>query len=87
MKQTFLSLLFLLIATCGWAQKVWEKPTSFFAKSPYFDIKVCKVELMDKETVLHLDVMSQGGRFQFVKETYLKTPGDSIASRCYESRW
>ena len=74
MKQTFLSLLLLLIATCGWAQKVWENPTSFFAKSPYFDIKVCKVELMDKETVLHLDVMSQGGRFQFVKETYLKTP-------------
>ena len=74
MKQTFLSLLFLLIVTCGWAQKVWENPTSFFGKSPYFDIKVCKVELMDKETVLHLDVMSQGGRFQFVKETYLKTP-------------
>ena len=74
MKKSIMSLVLLLIATCGWAQKVWENPTSFFAKSPYFDIKVCKVELMDKETVLHLDVMSQGGRFQFVKETYLKTP-------------
>ena len=76
MKKTIISLVLLLIAVCGWAQKVWEKPTSFFGKDPYFDIKVCKVEFLDKETVLHLDVIGSGGRFQFAKETYLKTPDD-----------
>ena len=74
MKQTFLSLLFLLIATCGWAQKVWENPTAFHYDD-YVDMKVCKVELLEKETILHLIHTSQySGRFLFVKETYLKTP-------------
>ena len=74
MKQTFLSLLFLLVATCGWAQKVWENPTSFHYDD-YVDMKVCKVELLEKETILHLIHTSQySGRFLFVKETYLKTP-------------
>ena len=78
MKQIFLSLLLLLIATCGWAQKVWEKPTSFYGDDPYFDFKVCKVEFLDKETVLHLDVIGPGpgGKIQFAKDTYLKTPDD-----------
>ena len=75
MKQTFLSLLFLLIATCGWAQKVWENPTSLFFYSDYFDIKVSKVELSEKETVLHLIYESRYGiKFSFAKATYLKTP-------------
>ena len=75
MKQTFLSLLFLLIATYGWAQKVWENPTSLFFYSDYFDIKVSKVELSEKETVLHLIYESRYGiKFSFAKATYLKTP-------------
>ena len=75
MKQTFLSLLFLLIATCGWAQKVWENPTSFFHYSDYFDMKVSKVELSEKETVLHFIYQSRYGiKFSFCKVTSLKTP-------------
>ena len=55
----------MLIAICGWAQKVWETPTSFF-DDPNFDIKVSKVELLDKETIVHLNVKNPG-TFQFAK--------------------
>jgi thiol-disulfide isomerase/thioredoxin len=80
MKQTFLSLLFLLIATCGWAQKVWENPTSSCYYSDYINIKVIKVEFSEKETVLHFYRESQYGlKFMFIKETYLKTPD----GKCY----
>ena len=61
MKKSIMSLLLLLIATCGWAQKVWENPTSLFFYSDYFDIKVSKVELSEKETVLHLIYESRYG--------------------------
>jgi len=80
MKQIFLSLLFLLIATCGWAQKVWENPTSSCYYSDYINIKVIKVEFSEKETVLHFYRESQYGlKFMFIKDTYLKTPD----GKCY----
>ena len=72
MKKTIISLVLMLIAICGWAQKVWETPTSFF-DDPNFDIKVSKVELLDKETIVHLNVKNPG-TFQFAKQTYLTTP-------------
>ena len=71
MKKTIVSLVFMLIAVCGWAQKVWETPTSFF-DDPYCQIKVTKVELLDKETIVHLNVKNPG-TFQFAKQTYLTT--------------
>ena len=71
MKKSIMSLVLLLIATCGWAQKVWENPTSFFDYH-HIEMKVSKVELLENETVVHLNVENHG-RFQFVKETYLKT--------------
>lgn len=72
MKKTIISLVLMLIAVCGWAQKVWENPTSFF-DDPYYEIKVSKVELLDKETIVHLNVKNPG-TFQFAKQTYLTTP-------------
>ena len=72
MKKTIISLVLMLIAVCGWAQKVWENPTSFF-DDPYYEIKVSKVELLDKETIVHLNVKNPGS-FQFAKQTYLTTP-------------
>ena len=72
MKKTIISLVLMLIAICGWAQKVWETPTSFF-DDPNFDIKVSKVEFLDKETIVHLNVKNPG-TFQFAKQTYLTTP-------------
>ena len=72
MKKTIISLVLTLIAVCGWAQKVWENPTSFF-DDPYYEIKVSKVELLDKETIVHLNVKNPGS-FQFAKQTYLTTP-------------
>ena len=72
MKKTVVSLVLMLIAVCGWAQKVWEKPTSLF-DDPYYEIKVSKVELLDKETIVHLNVKNPG-TFQFAKQTYLTTP-------------
>ena len=75
MKKTIISLVLMLIATYGWAQKVWDKPASFFAKGDFSDIKVSKVEFLDKETVVHINFLSRGqSAFQFVKETYLRTP-------------
>ena len=75
MKKTIISLLLLLIAVCGWAQKVWENPTSFFYYSDYFNIKVSKVEFSEKETVIHLIHESQYGlKFVFSKDAHLKTP-------------
>lgn len=75
MKKTIISLVLMLIAICGWAQKVWENPTSFFAKADYSNIKVSKVEFLDKETVVHINFLSRGQMaFQFAKETYLRTP-------------
>ena len=72
MKKSIILFMFLLIATCGWAQKVWENPTSFFDYH-HCEIKVSKVELLKKETIVHLNAKMHG-HFPFGKETYLKTP-------------
>ena len=80
MKKSIISLVLLFIATCGWAQKVWENPTSSCYYSDYINIKVIKVEFSEKETVLHFYRESQYGlKFMFIKETYLKTPD----GKCY----
>ena len=39
MKKTIISLVLLLIAICGWAQKVWEDPTSFIDKISTLNIR------------------------------------------------
>lgn len=80
MKKSIISLVLLLIAVCGWAQKVWENPTSSCYYSDYINIKVIKVEFSEKETVLHFYRESQYGlKFMFIKETYLRTPD----GKCY----
>ena len=75
MKKTIISLVLLLIAVCGWAQKVWEKPTSFHDKSSTCNLKVKKVDFSNEETVVHLTVETVPHYwFMFVKESYLLTP-------------
>ena len=73
MKKSIMSLVLLLVATCGWAQKVWETPTSFCDGSQYGSIKVCKVDFFDKETVVHLNVRHIDV-FQLGKGIYIETP-------------
>ena len=73
MKKTIISLMLLLIAVCGWAQKVWENPTSFCDDGPYGGIKVRRVEFSEKETVVHLNVKCVGV-FQLGKGIYIETP-------------
>ena len=74
MKKTIISFVLLLIATCSWAHKVWKNPTSFFVEEIFLtDIKVNEVEFTDKETIVHLRVLSDE-EFRFKKETFLKTP-------------
>ena len=73
MKKTIISLVLLLITVCGWAQKVWENPTSFCDDGPYGGIKVGKVEFSEKETVVHLNVKSVDA-FRFNKGIYIETP-------------
>lgn len=73
MKKTIISLVLLLIAVCGWAQKVWENPTSFCDDGPYGGIKVRSVEFSEKETIVHLNVRCID-EFQFAKGIYIETP-------------
>ena len=73
MKKSIMSLVLLLIAVCGWAQKVWEPPTAFCDDGPYGSIKVSKVEFFDKETILHLCV-KRINVFQLAKGICLETP-------------
>ena len=75
MKKTIISLVLLLIAVCGWAQKVWENPTSFFDNSSTCNLKVTKVDFSNEETVVHLTVETIPHYwFLLVKESYLVTP-------------
>ena len=75
MKKTIISLVLLLIAVCGWAQKVWETPRSFFDKRPTCNLKVTKVDFANEETIVHLTVETIPHYwFLFVKETYLIAP-------------
>ena len=72
MKKSIILFMFLLIAIYGWAQKVWENPTSFCDDGHYGSIKVGKVEFSEKETVVHLNVKSVDA-FQFDKGIYIET--------------
>ena len=74
MKKTIISFVLLLVASCGWAQKVWKNPTSFYVEELFHtDYKVNEVEFTDKETIVHLRALSNGD-FSFHKETFLMTP-------------
>ena len=75
MKKSIMSLLLLLIAVCGWAQKVWETPRSFFDKRPTCNLKVTKVDFSNEETVVHLTVETIPHYwFMFDKKSYLIAP-------------
>ena len=75
MKKTIISLVLLLIAICGWAQKVWENPRSFYAQESTCNLKVTKVDFSNEETVVHLTVETIPHYwFMFAKESYLIAP-------------
>ena len=75
MKKTIISLVLLLIAVCGWAQKVWETPRSFYAQESTCNLKVTKVDFFNEETVVHLTVETIPHYwFMFAKESYLIAP-------------
>ena len=75
MKKTIISLVLLLIAVCGWAQKVWETPRSFYAQESTCNLKVTKVDFSNEETVVHLTVETIPHYwFMFAKESYLIAP-------------
>ncbi len=75
MKKTIISLVLLLIAVCGWAQKVWETPRSFYDKHSASNLKVTKVDFANDETIVHLTVETIPHYwFMFAKETFLVTP-------------
>ena len=72
-KQTFITILFLLTAINGWAQKVWTNPS--YRNEPHgFQFDVKEVEFRDDETVLHITVSNNPkSRFSFGRSTVLKT--------------
>ena len=75
MKKTIISLVLLLIAVCGWAQKVWETPRSFYAQESTCNLNVTKVDFSNEETVVHLTVETIPHYwFMFAKESYLIAP-------------
>ena len=72
-KRNIITLLLMLIAVCGWAQKVWNNPGC--QNEPYgFQFDVNEVEFHPEETVLHITVRNYpNARFSFGKCTVLKT--------------
>ena len=75
MKKTIISLVLLLIAVCGWAQKVWETPLSFFDRRSTCNLQVTKVDFSNEETVVHLTVETIPHYwFMFDKKSYLIAP-------------
>ena len=75
MKKTIISLVLLLIAVCGWAQKVWETPLSFFDRRSTCNLQVTKVDFSNEETVVHLTVETISHYwFMFDKKSYLIAP-------------
>ena len=72
-KKTIITLLLMLIAVSGWAQKVWTNPG--YRNEPHgFQFDVNEVEFRNDETVLHITVRNRpNARFSFGKCTVLKT--------------
>ena len=72
-KQAIITLLLLLSAVSGWAQKVWTNPG--YRNEPHgFQFDVNEVEFRPDETVLHITVRNHpDAKFSFGKCTVLKT--------------
>ena len=75
-KKTIITLLLMLIAVSGWAQKVWTNPG--YRNEPHgFQFDVNEVEFRNDETVLHITVKNHpNARFSFGNCTVLKTEDD-----------
>ncbi|MBR4238472.1 MAG: TlpA family protein disulfide reductase [Prevotella sp.] len=75
-KKTIITLLLVLIAVGGWAQKVWTNPG--YRNEPHgFQFDVNEVEFRNDETVLHITVKNHpNARFSFGNCTVLKTEDD-----------
>lgn len=75
MKRTILSLMIVLIAICGWAQKkdvVWNTPSALYnIGSSSATFSVTKVELKDNETVVHIHA-------EFIPHYWIKFTSDSF---------
>ena len=70
MKKTIISLMLLLIATCGWAQKVWNNPLSFCDSKDY-PLTPSEVEFKKDETIVHMHITG-GGMICFPNYCVLK---------------
>ena len=57
-KQTIITILLLLTAVNGWAQKIWTNP-SYRNEPQGFQFDVNEVEFRNNETVLHITVRNQ----------------------------
>lgn len=76
MKKTIFTAMLALMSLTGWAQKtvVWEKPSAFMGEN-IAQLEITKVEMMQTETVLHIDAnYSPGNWIRFAKEAFLQTP-------------
>ena len=72
MKKTIISSVLMLIATCGWAQKVWKNPTSF-CDGELTRLNPIEVEFKQDETIIHMRVKGvPGDMICFPKHTVLK---------------
>ena len=99
MKKTIISLMSLLIATCSWAQKVWNNPYSFCDKKDCH-LKAKEVEFKKDETIVHMSVKNYpGGMICFPNYCALKdqdgkkyaiksaVPTRSDEDSCYVGQW
>ena len=73
MKKVIITILLLLTAVNGWAQKVWTNP-SYRNEPQGFQFDVKEVEFRKDETVLHITVRNHpNAKFSFGSCTVLKT--------------
>lgn len=72
-KQAIITILLLLTAVNGWAQKTWMNPS--YRNEPHgFQFDVKEVEFRNDETVLHITVRNHpNAKFSFGSCTMLKT--------------
>ena len=70
MKKIILFSLFSVIYINTYAQKVINNPTNI---SSNVSGKITKIELSDKETILHFNIKNNGGWFAVPNETYIQS--------------
>ena len=75
-KKSIFTMLLVLVAISGWAQKVWNNPS--YRNEPHgFQFDVSMVEFLPDETVLHITVIGNPNDwFSFGNNTVLKTEDD-----------